>query len=35
MSKDFETMRLDLQTKIDELIERLRKERENLQGGAQ
>ena len=35
MNKDFETMRTEMQAKIDDLIEQLRRERESLQGGAE
>lgn len=35
MSREFETMRTEMQAKIDDLIEQLRRERESLQGGAE
>ena len=34
MNNDFEVMRTEMQAKIDDLIEQLRRERENLEGGA-
>ena len=33
MGTEFETMRTEMQAKIDDLVEQLRRERESLQGG--
>ena len=35
MNSDFETMRTEMQAKIDDLVEQLRRERESLQGGVE